>query len=189
MKHLLLALVMAAAAGQAHAQFPDKPSLGYAAARSMATACEDLAIKSGWKTTIAILDEGGRLVYFSRMDGADFNHGDMAINKAMMALRDGRPSSITVDRVNAGEYNLLSLPGYVAAGGGYPVFVRGMKIGALGISGRANFVQTRACAKAAFDAVGVTLPPENVRQPGPPPGPGAPIVPPVPPSLPSAPGR
>ena len=167
MKKLVAVCLVAglAAAGPAHAQFPQKPALGFAAARSMAGACEDLASRSGWKTTFAVVDEGGRLVYFSRLDGADFNHGDMAVNKAMTALRDGHPSSATADRFDAGEAHVLSYPGYVGAGGGYPVIVGDQKIGAIGISGTVNFAQARACAEAAFAAVKLAAPAEKVRPP------------------------
>ena len=168
---LSIALVLAlAAASPAHAQFLQRPAIGFADAKAMAAACEDLAARSGWKTTFAVLDEGGRLLYFSRMDGADFNHGDMAINKAMTALVDGRPSSVTSDRIKAGETNVLSYPNYVAAGGGYPIFVTQHKVGAIGISGTVNFAQAEACATAALAAVKLPLPSSK---PPPPPAPPA----------------
>ena len=158
MKLQTAALLALFAAAPAHAQFVDKQAIGFAAAKSMASACEALAIQSGWKTTFAVIDEGGRLLYFSRMDGADFNHGDMAMNKAMTALVDGRPSAVTAERIRAGETNVISYPHYVAAAGGYPVFVGAQKIGAIGISGTINITQADACATAALAAVKLPLP-------------------------------
>jgi uncharacterized protein GlcG (DUF336 family) len=163
---LAAAFVAAGWAVQAGAQpaapFIEKPAIGYAAVKAMANACEGLAVKNGWQVTVAILDEGGHLLYFSRMDGADFNNGDLAQSKALTALVDGRQSAVTAARIKAGETNVLSYPHYVAAAGGYPEIVKGQKIGAFGVSGVIRQPQADACAYAAYAAyaaVGLKVPP------------------------------
>jgi hypothetical protein len=72
-KHRLLATLalawFAALSFSAHAQLADKKALTLDAAKKMAAAAEAEAVKNKWNVVIAIVDDGGHLLYLQRMDG------------------------------------------------------------------------------------------------------------------------
>ncbi len=101
---------------------------------------------------IAIVDEGGHLLYLQRMDEAQVASVEIAPMKARTAAPFKRPSKVFEDRVNAaGGVNVLGLPGVVPSEGGLPIMVDGKVIGAIGVSGVLSS-QDGIIAKAGLDA-------------------------------------
>ena len=149
-----LALVAAALpAAPAHAQLADKKALTLDAAKKMAAAAEAEAVKNKWNVVIAIVDEGGHLIYLQRMDETQAASAEIAPQKARTAVLYKRPSKVFEERATTNGQNVLSLPGVLASEGGLPITVDGRIIGGIGVSGVLSS-QDGQVAKAGLDAVG-----------------------------------
>ena len=104
---------------------------------------------------VAILDDGGNLKAFSRMDGASIPTIEIAQNKAYTALF----GVSTQDFFNfiQGDPSLLAgipnLARVAAWGGGFPIKVDGEIVGAIGLSGAPMVQNDVDCAKAALALV------------------------------------
>ena len=66
---LLMGLLICLSLAPASAQLPTKPVLSLEVAKELATAAAVFAHENEWKVVIAIVDDGGHLIYFARMDG------------------------------------------------------------------------------------------------------------------------
>jgi len=95
------------------------------------------ATKNNWTMAIAIVDTGGKLVLFKRMDNTQIGSVDVAISKATTANNFKRPSKVFEDAVAGGGIGLrvLSLPGVTPLEGGELIMFNGKIIGAIGVSG------------------------------------------------------
>ncbi len=109
------------------------------AARAILAAAEKKARSIKVPQNVAIVDEGGHLLAFGRMDGAKLSSVEVALTKASAAAL--RRSS-TGPAVSSGEPSLLlSLGLSLATGGkltcirgGLPLFVDGQCVGGIGVS-------------------------------------------------------
>ena len=86
---------------------------------------------------IAIVDTGGYLVYFEKMQDTQTGSVDLAIEKARTSALFRRPTKVFQEAVAAGGDGLrvLRLTGTIPNEGGVPIIVGGMVIGAVGVSG------------------------------------------------------
>jgi glc operon protein GlcG len=132
---LLLAGVAAYVHTAAAAESVSKPSISLEQAKSIAARAEAEAAKNKWTMVIAIVDEGGNLLFLERMDGTQLGSIDVAVEKAKTALRFKRPTKAFEDAVAGGRAAILSLPGVIAIEGGIPLVVDGKYVGAIGVSG------------------------------------------------------
>jgi uncharacterized protein GlcG (DUF336 family) len=109
----------------------------------------------GVSENVAILDDGGNLKAFSRMDGAPILSIEIAQNKAYTALF-GVPTHEFFSFIQ-GDPSLLAgipaLPRVAAWGGGFPIKVDGEIVGAIGLSGAPTVQNDIDCAKAALALV------------------------------------
>ena len=82
-------------------------------AKKAAAVALDEARKGNWKMAVAVVDTGGTLVYYEKMDNTQIGSADIAIEKARTAVRFKRPSKAFQDAVAAGGAGLriLRLPG------------------------------------------------------------------------------
>jgi glc operon protein GlcG len=123
--------------------------------KSVAVAAEAEAIKQNWAVTIAIVDDGGHLLWLQRLDGAAPISAHIAPAKAHTAALGRRESKIYEDIINSGRYSFLSAP--VLEGlleGGVPIVKDGHTIGAVGVSGvKSN--EDAQVAKAGIAALGL----------------------------------
>jgi len=154
MRKTLLTLSLASlfAAGSA-AALETRPVLTLDVAKKMAAACEMKAKQEGWKLNIAILDGGGNLKHFVRMDDAFLGSIQIAQLKANTSANfpfsTKQLGEIAASRVPG----IVHVPGLVTFEGGLPVKTAGgAHIGSIGVSG-ATAEQDGACAQAALDAV------------------------------------
>ena len=108
--------------------------------------------KNNWRAAVAILDTGGSLVYFERIDDTQVASLKIAIDKAYAAATYRRPSRVWEDAVAKGRIAVLSLAGVVASPGGLPIVSDGKVIGAVGVSGGTGD-QDEQCAKAGLSAM------------------------------------
>lgn len=97
-------------------------------------AAEAEARRNNWIVAIAILDDGGHLLHFSRMDGATPANADIAVQKARTAALTRRSSKMWEDRVAGGRLSMLKMP-VLPVQGGLPIVADGHCIGAVGVSG------------------------------------------------------
>ncbi|HXA79066.1 MAG TPA: heme-binding protein [Candidatus Acidoferrales bacterium] len=94
------------------------------------------AKKRNWKMNIAVVDSGGNLVAFQRMDGAMLASIKIAEHKARAAATFRRPTKVFEDGINLMHLNyLLAFDGVIASRGGIPMIEKGSIIGAIGVSG------------------------------------------------------
>lgn len=144
MKNILLGICIIAASLSARAQQkPAAAPLVYGepirleqAEKVMAAAIQE-ASKNNWTMAIAIVDTGGNLVLFKKMDNTQIGSIDVAISKATTANNFKRPSKVFEDAVVSGGIGLrvLSLPGVAPLEGGELIMLNGKIIGAIGVSG------------------------------------------------------
>ncbi|MGC2122932.1 MAG: heme-binding protein [Xanthobacteraceae bacterium] len=111
------------------------------------------ANKRGWPEDFAVVDWGGNLVAFARMDGAQLASIAIAEHKARTAARYRRPTIAFENGMQkAGLNYLLTLDDVIASRGGIPLVVDGKIIGAIGCSGGTGS-QDAALCEAAIAAV------------------------------------
>jgi len=146
-----LASVMLLFTLNAAAQLADKKALTLEAAKKIAMAAEAEAKKNSWNVVIAIVDDGGHLVYLQRIDGTQTGSIDVAIKKAQTAISFKRPTKVFEDAVAGGRQVILALPGALPIEGGVPITIGGQIIGAIGVSG-VKSTEDGQIAKAGADA-------------------------------------
>ena len=104
-------------------------------AKIIAAAAANKAAERGWPVVIAVLDQGGHLLYLERADEAQLGSIVVAQEKARTALLFRRPTKALQDRVNDGRVNMLMLPGATPIEGGLPLIKEGRIVGGIGVSG------------------------------------------------------
>jgi glc operon protein GlcG len=104
-------------------------------AKTIAAAARAEAVKNNWTVVIAIVDEGGHLMYLERADGTQKASSVIAVEKAKTAILFKRPSLALEEGVTKGRIVMMSLPGAVTVEGGVPIVVDGQFVGAVGVSG------------------------------------------------------
>ena len=113
-----------------------KPMLSLDDVKRVASAAEAEAISHAWPVTIAIVDDGGHLLWLQRLDGAAPISAHIAPAKAHTAALGQRESKVYEDMINQGRNAFLSAPevrGLLE--GGVPILVQGQCVGAVGVSG------------------------------------------------------
>ena len=123
--------------------------------KAIAAAAEAEAVKNNWAVTIAIVDEGGHLLFVQRLDGAPPISAHIGPAKAHTAAMGRRESKIYEDTINGGRYSFLSAP-FVQGmlEGGVPIMKDGYCLGAVGVSGvKSN--EDAQIARAGIAAIGL----------------------------------
>src|SRR4051812_15337445 len=94
------------------------------------------AKKRNWKMNVAVVDSGGHLVAFQRMDGAMLASIQIAEHKARAGATFRRETKLFEDGIQLMHLNyLLAFDGIIASRGGIPLIQEGAIIGAIGCSG------------------------------------------------------
>jgi uncharacterized protein GlcG (DUF336 family) len=113
----------------------NKPVLTLEEAKRIAAAAQAEALRNEWRVVIAVVDDGGHLLYLQREHETQFGSVETAILKAHAAVAFQRPTKASEDAVQSGRLIHLALPGVIPAEGGVPLMVDGIIVGGLGISG------------------------------------------------------
>ncbi len=141
MKALLATAAAAAvmlAAGSASAQLLDRKAISLAEAKKILAGAEAEATKNNWTMACAVVDDGGYMIAYSRIDGTQAASTEIAVRKAKTAATFKRPTKAFEERMQAGPQgsNLATLhPGLTASEGGVPISYQNQVIGAIGCSG------------------------------------------------------
>jgi glc operon protein GlcG len=115
---------------------PYGPPISLDRAQAVIHAAIAEAKKRNWKMNAAVVDSGGNLVAFQRMDGAMLASIQIAQHKARAAATFRRETKQFEDGVQVMHLNyLLAFDGIIASRGGIPLIEREMIIGAIGCSG------------------------------------------------------
>lgn len=130
-----------------------RPILTLEDAKRVAAAAEAEAKTNEWKVVIAVVDDGGHLLYLQRSHDTQFGSVETAITKAHAAVAFQRPTKASEDAVTSGRLIHLALPGVIPAEGGVPLMRDGVVVGGLGISGVRSF-QDGQIAQAGANALG-----------------------------------
>ncbi|HET6375779.1 MAG TPA: heme-binding protein [Methylocella sp.] len=112
-----------------------KSVMTLADAKQIAAAAEAEALKNKWNVTIAVVDDGGNLLFLQRLDDAPLGSITVAQEKARTALLFKRPTKVFEEIVAGGRVAMLTLPGATPIEGGLPLVNNGQIIGAIGVSG------------------------------------------------------
>ena len=121
-------------------------------AKRVAGAARLEAEKNGWAVVIAVVDDGGHLMYLERLDGCQKASSRIAEKKARTAILFKRPSKAIEDVVLEGRSVMMGLPGAVPLEGGVPLVKDGAFLGAVGVSGVQSF-QDGVIARAGVAAL------------------------------------
>jgi len=112
------------------------------------------ARKNNWTMAVAIVDTGGNLVYYEKMDNTQLGSSRVAVDKARSAALFKRPTKAFQDAITPGGAGLrmFALRNVVPVEGGLPLMVDGKIVGAIGVSGDASENDGK-CARAGAEAL------------------------------------
>ncbi len=126
-------------------------------ARQVVAAAEQKAAEIGQPMNLAVVDEGGNLLVFARMEGAWLGSIDIAINKAFTARAFNLPTIDLADNAQPGQqfYGIHASNGgrIMIFAGGIPLKRNGEVVGAFGVSGGTK-PQDQSVAEAGVAALG-----------------------------------
>ena len=132
-----------------------KPVLEASDVKTIGAAAEAEATKNNWAVTIAIVDDGGHLLWLQRLDGAAPISAHIAPAKANTAALGRRESKVYEDMINGGRVSFLSAPDLKGLlEGGVPIVKDGQVLGAVGVSG-VKSAEDAQIARAGIAAIGL----------------------------------
>jgi glc operon protein GlcG len=150
----LVALALLAAAGRAHAQATEtKKTLTLEGAKAVATAAAAEAKKGNEGASIAIVDDGGNLMYLERVQPTFPMGATISTEKARTAALFQKPTKILEDAIVGGRTPLLNAWS-APLNGGEPILVDGKIVGAIGVSGASSAARDAVIAIAGASALG-----------------------------------
>lgn len=132
-----------------------KHTLENADVKLIAAAAEAEALKNNWAVSIAIVDDGGHLLHYQRLDGAPAMSAHIAPAKANTAALARKETKVYEDVINGGRFSFLSAPTIQGMlEGGVPILKDGQCLGAVGVSG-VKSSEDAQIAKAGITAIGL----------------------------------
>jgi glc operon protein GlcG len=142
-------IALLASAAFMHAQeVTNHRSLTMEGAKKVAEAAVAFAKSNGASPSIAIVDEGGHLLHFVRMDGSFAAGANVSIGKARTSATFKKPTKDFEDIINKGRFTMTALPDFTPLQGGVPIVQDGQVIGAVGVSGAKSATQDEEIARA-----------------------------------------
>ena len=104
------------------------------------------AKKHDWKLNVAVVDSGGNLVAFQRMDGAQLASIQISEHKARAAVTYRRETKAWENAIQTnGAHYVMTLDGIIGSRGGIPLIESGRMVGAIGCSGGTGSQDEVAC--------------------------------------------
>jgi glc operon protein GlcG len=130
-----------------------KRVLTLAGARVVANAAETEAKRLHTTGAVAVVDDGGNLLYLLRIDNTFPAGSYVAMDKARTAATFRMPTRNLEDAVKNGRTSLVAVAEMTPLAGGVPIVIDGQIVGAVGVSGAANAQQDEELAKVAAAAI------------------------------------
>lgn len=134
----------------------NKPTLTLEGAKKAGEAAEAYAAKVGAPGgAIAVVDDGGHLLYFVRRAGTFLGSPEISIGKARTSAEFKKPTRDFEEIIAKGRFAMTALPNFTPLQGGVPIIVDGQIVGAIGVSGAKTAAQDEEIAlagAAAFNA-------------------------------------
>jgi len=148
-------LLLAAASAFAGDDVATKQTLTLDGAKKAADAAIAYAKSSGAPgSAIAVVDDGGHLLYFVRLDGTFTASPNISIGKAKTAVLFKKPTKDFEDIINKGRFAMTALPpDFTPLQGGVPIKLGDQIIGAIGVSGAKSAAQDEEVAYAGAAAI------------------------------------
>jgi glc operon protein GlcG len=125
-----------------------KQALTLEGAKQVAEAAMRFAKDNGASPSIAVVDDGGNLLYFARPENSFAAGANVSIGKARTSAVFKKPTVFFEDTINKGRYAMTALPDFTPLQGGVPIVHDGQVIGAVGVSGATSAAQDEEVAKA-----------------------------------------
>ena len=150
---IALALLIGQAGIIADEPVTSKHTLTLEGAKRAGEAAAAFAKANGASPSIAIVDEGGHLLYFTRSEASFAAGANVSIGKAHTAAVFKKPTREFEEIINKGRFTMTALPNFTPLQGGVPIFLEGQVIGAIGVSGAKSAQQDEDVAKAGVAAL------------------------------------
>lgn len=125
-----------------------KHALTLDGAKAVAAAAMKFAQANGAAPSVAIVDEGGNLLYLARPETSFAAGANVSIGKARTSAIFKKPTAFFEDTINKGRFTMTALPDFTPLQGGVPIVHDGQVIGAIGCSGAKSAQQDEEVAKA-----------------------------------------
>lgn len=153
----LALMLFVAIPGAVIAQTTTRKTLTLEGAKAVGAAAAAEARRLNAGGAIAIVDDGGHLLYLERLDNTFPAAATVAIEKARTAATFRRPTSVFEEAIKNGRVSLVAVSAMTPLQGGVPVIVDGQVVGAVGVSGAANAQQDDDIARIAAVALDKTM--------------------------------
>ena len=150
---LSAAVLLGINAALSAAQVADKKVLTLEGAKKIATAAAADAKAHGDGSAIAIVDDGGNLMYLERLDNTFAAGARISIGKARTAALFKKPTAAFEEIIRNGRTPMIALEDFTPLQGGVPIEFDGKVVGAIGVSGAANQQRDEEVAKAGAAAL------------------------------------
>jgi glc operon protein GlcG len=146
---LLLALAFATLTfGRAADEIATRQTLTLEGAKKAGETAMAYAKANGASPSIAVVDEGGHLLYFARSEQSFAAGANVSIGKAHTAAVFKKATKDFEDIINKGRFTMTALSDFTPLQGGVPIIHDGQVIGAIGVSGANSASQDEEVAKA-----------------------------------------
>ena len=150
---ILTGLALTAFNALAENETATKHTLTMDGAKQVADAAVAFCKANGAHPSIAIVDDGGHLLYFVRMDDSFVAGANVSIGKARTSATFKKPTKDFEDIINKGRFTMTALPDFTPLQGGVPIVHEGHVVGAIGVSGAKSAQQDEDVAKAGAAAI------------------------------------
>ena len=134
-------------------QVASKQTLTLEGAKLVGDAAARYAREHDAGPSIAVVDDGGHLLYFIRPETSFVAGANVSIGKARTSAIFKKPTKDFEDAINKGRYTMTALPDFTPLQGGVPIKVNGQVVGAVGVSGAKSAQQDEEVAMAGAAAV------------------------------------
>lgn len=161
-RHIVAALIGAALVASASDHVTEghvavNHGLTLAGARRVLAAAEAYAKQNGAPGgAMAVVDAGGHLLAFARLDGTFIGSPEISIGKARTAVHFKKPTKDFEEIIAKGRFAMTTLPDFTPLQGGLPVVHDGHVIGGIGVSGAKSAAQDEEIAQAGAAVIGET---------------------------------
>lgn len=130
-----------------------KPALTLEGAKLVAQAAQAEAERLGVGGAIAVVDDGGNVVYFARRDNTFTASPPISIGKARTAALFRKPTKVFEDAINQGRTAMTALADFTPLQGGIPIVYKGEVVGGIGVSGASSAQQDEDIAIVGANAL------------------------------------